>query len=690
MKNVFVAMLSNALRYGAAFALLFCSAAGQVALAQTTVRTIEHHTPAFVSTARDLGPEQSSKQVTIHVWLQIHNADALRELVQQQYDESSSNYQVWLTRDQFNAQFAPTAREAATIQSFLTAHNLKVVSVGERNLYVKAQGTIADVQRAFNVQIHRFDVRGEIHRANTSDPSVEEPAGSLVARVGGLSDYGFKPHHVQPVNPATGETPAPVPLSAVPDGAFFSANCFRPPQLVNFSTDGALPKASYFGNRYGSDITNGPPNLPPCGYQPSDVQTAYNLNGLYKAGLTGTGQTVVIVDAYGSPTIAADASIFSSFYGLSPLNLTIYQPGGAPAFNSGWAGETTLDVEWAHSVAPGANIALVEAFTNSFDDLDAAILYAVDNQLGNVISNSYGAPEVELGGVPFTPLDDILLAAAAEGISVNYSSGDSGDFYLEEGQTDVSYPASSVYATGVGGTSLALKADKTMAFQTGWGNNETRIALATDASGYNPPVVPPLELGFIYGAGGGVSRVYAKPAFQRGLHGKFRLVPDISYLADPYTGVEIICNTGSCSGSGSSLAVYVIGGTSLACPMFSGMWAIANQRSGHPLGLAAAAVYNLPFDAVTDVVPPFFSLFNVFGFITTSTGTTFESPNQLASPLGSHTPYYSALYNGTSTRWYVLTFGTDSSLYTDFGWDNVTGVGTPNGLKFVNAVTHKH
>ena len=680
-------MKVHALRYRAACAFLFCIAAGRVSLAQTDARTIEHHTPAFVSTARDLGPEQPSRQVTIHVWLQIHNAAALRELVRQQYDKRSSNYHVWLTRDQFNGRFAPTALEAATVRSFLTAHNLKVVSVGERNLYVKAQGTIADVQRAFQVQIHRFNVHGEMHRANTSDPVVEGPAGLLVARVGGLSDYTFKPHYVQPM-----ETPTPVAVSATPDGAFFAANCFRRPQAVNFSTDGALPQANYFGNRYGADITNAAAGtLPPCGYQPSDVQTAYNLNGLYQAGLNGTGQSVVIVDAYGSPTIAADASAFSSFYALPPLNLTIYQPGGAPAFNAGWATETSLDVEWSHSVAPGANIALVEAFSNSFDDLDAAILYAIDNNLGNVISNSYGAPESELGGVPYTPLDNILILAASAGISVNYSSGDDGDFNAVLGETDVSYPASSVYATGVGGTSLALRPNKTMAFQTGWGNNLQRIALATDADGYNPPIVPPLELGFQGGSGGGTSRVYAKPAFQRGLRGKFRLVPDISYLADPYTGVEFFCAGSSCFGlSTSSILVSVVGGTSLACPMFSGMWAIANQRSGHPLGLAAPSVYNLPFDAVTDVIPPFFSLFNVFGFTTTSTGTTFESPNQLASPLGNPTPYYSALYNGTSTRWYVLTFGTDSSLYTGFGWDDVTGVGTPNGLNFVNAVTHTH
>jgi subtilase family serine protease len=423
------------------------------------------------------------------------------------------------------------------------------------------------------------------------------------------------------------------------------------------------------------------------------VQTAYNMNQVYAAGLNGTGQTVVIVDAFGSPTIATDASVFSSFYGLAPLNLTIYQPGGPPATtNSGWATETSLDVEWSHSVAPGANIALIEAPTPDFNDLDAGILFAVDNQLGNQISNSYGAPESELGGVPFTPLDDILLTAASQGISVNYSSGDSGDYFLAEGFTDVSYPASSPYATGVGGTSLAVNKNGSILFQTGWGNNETRIAQATDAAGYNPPVVPTLNFGFIYGAGGGTSAVYPLPLFQRrgGLHGQFRMVPDISWLADPFTGVEVFCAGSSCFGvSNPGIFVGTVGGTSLACPMFSGMWAIANQQAGYPLGLAAPAVYNLPFGAIDDVIPPFFSPFNVFGFITTSTGTTFESPYALVSPLTNHSPYFSALYNGTSTRWYVLSFGTDSSLSTNFGWDNVTGVGTPNGLRFVNAVTHR-
>jgi len=678
-------MKNWALRFAVVFTLLFLVAAGPMSLAQNkTGRIVAGQTPNFVSTAKDLGPEESSKEVTLHVWLRLRNADWLRQIVQQQHDPASGNYHAWLTREEFSAKFAPAAEEVAAVEKFLAARNLNVVSIGERNLYVKAEGTIADVQNAFHVQIHRFDVRGETYRSNTTDPFIEGPVGALVSKVGGLNDYGYKSHLAKPLNPETGKPFPPIPFSPKPNGAFFSANCFRPTQTVAFSTDGALPKAFYSGNRYGSNITSPVPNLPPCGYQPSEVQKAYGLNGVYGTGLNGAGQTVVIIDAYGSPTITTDATIFSSFYGLAPLNLTVYQPGGPPAFNSGWAGETTLDVEWSHAVAPGANIALVEAPTNSFDDLDAAILFAVDNGLGNVISNSYGTGEANLGGTPFTYLDSLLMFAGSLGISVNYSTGDNGDFAAIEGFTDVSYPASSPYATAVGGTSLALKADGSRLFETGWGNNETRIANATDGAGYNTPINPPTLLGFVYGAGGGTSAVYSKPPFQNSLPGGFRKVPDIAYLADPYTGVEIICNTGSCSGSGSTEGVYSIGGTSLACPMFSAMWAIANQKAGVPLGQAAPWLYSLPAGAITDVLPPS-PTFDVLGFISTASGITTESASALAAPLGSTAPFFSALYNGTSTRWYVLTFNTDSSLFTAVGWDNVTGLGTPNGLLFVNA-----
>jgi subtilase family serine protease len=204
----------------------------------------------------------------------------------------------------------------------------------------------------------------------------------------------------------------------------------------------------------------------------------------------------------------------------------------------------------------------------------------------------------------------------------------------------------------------------------------TRIA-ETNALN-NAPVNPPLHLGFQGGAGGGASLTFARPSFQSGLNvpGNTRLVPDIAMLADPFTGAEIIETIGG------ELSVAVFGGTSLATPMFSGIMAIAAQNAGHGLGQAAQLVYDLPAGAVTDVTAVS-SPDNVTGTINATPFTA----DQLAAPLGNTTSFFSALYNSPfSTRWFVLTFGTDTSLVTGPGWDNVTGVGTPNGGDFVNAV----
>src|SRR5207248_1069141 len=188
------------------------------------------------------------------------------------------------------------------------ARGLRGVAVDEGRLYVRAEGTIADVQNAFHVAIHNYASGGRSFRSNVADPVVDEPAGSVVAAVSGLSEHHMHPQHVRPIDPDTGAPLAATPLAAVPAGAFFSAQCFRASQQHTFTTDGGLPTASYAGNRYGADITNtAPGTLPSCGYQPSELQTAYGLSPLYASGLDGAGQTVVIVDAVGSPTIADDA-----------------------------------------------------------------------------------------------------------------------------------------------------------------------------------------------------------------------------------------------------------------------------------------------------------------------------------------------------------------------------------------------
>jgi len=638
--------------------------------------------------AQILGPETLSKQITVTFWLKQQNKAAFDELVRQMYDKSSPNYHHWLTLQQYKEKFAPRAADLAVVRQHLANNHLAVVATDKLNHYVVARGSVADVQRAAGVQLNRVSLNGEVHRLPAAIPAVPGAAGAVVNAVQ-VSDLRYENHTARAIDPDSGKPVPPVPLSVGNNGLFFTGNCFRPPQTKTFKTPGGGPRAVYSGNRYGSNINSGPPNLPYCGYDANEIQKAYGLKSLYKSHLDGTGQTVAIIDAYGSDTIQADANAFSQLNNLPQLsssNFQISMPTGPTSCNSdcvngSWNVETSLDVEWAHAVAPGANIALVLAADNSFTNLDLSILYAIETGLAPVVSNSWGIGEIVLE--TYLPSELVVEntlneLGASLGVSVNFSTGDNGDFSYRLGVTTVSMPASSPYATGVGGTSLFLNPDKSIKLQTGWGNNETRVASYSP----NPPVIPPLQLGFIYGGGGGTSEVWAKPDYQSGLTGSGRMLPDVSYVGDPYTGVEFIYTDPS---SGQQL-VGVVGGTSLSCPMFSGLWAIVAQAAGTWPGQAAPYMYSLPAEATTDV-QAVSSSDNVAGVIYNPPNPpTYESPDDLAAPLGNTTNYVSALFNGLSTRWYVLTFGTDTSLTTGPGWDNVTGVGTPNGAAFVQGV----
>ncbi len=652
----------------------------------------------------NVGPEDESKQISVTVWLNLHNKGSLDAMVEQMYDKSSPNYHKFLTMKQFNEQFAPTAEEAGVVRDFLTTHNMKVTSTAANNHFIVAQGSVGNAQTAFNTKINRVMVNGQARRVNTTEATVTGPAAALVANVQGLSDLRYRTNVKFSIDPDSGKPYAGVSPSAVgEDGLFFNGDCLRAPESLTFTTGGSFPKAIYSGNRYGSDITSGPPNLPPCGYDAAEMQTAYGLNPLYKKGLDGTGQTIVIVDAYGSPSIVADVNLFSQLNGLpelTPSNFKIVTPVGpvACAVVNGKCEadvETTLDVEWAHSIAPGANIVLVLSPDLSFTNIDLANLYAIQNQLGNVISNSFGISEVAL--VEFLPSElvvenGISEIAAALGISQQVSTGDDGDnLALDQGDygidsVSVNANADSPFVTAVGGTSTFLDSKNNIKLQTGWGLNETRIANPTP----NPPTVPPLTLGFVFGGGGGTSVVYSKPKFQRSLRGKFRQVPDIAMNADPETGVEVIISPDGNPNDGT--VVTVVGGTSLSAPMFTGLWSIANQAAGGgPIGEAAPILYELPGNAITDVnVRPIDTLLNVTGLIINPPNTTFENAAALAQPLENTKLFVSALFqSSTSTRWNVFTFGTDSSLTTGPGWDNVTGLGTPNGQAFINAVVRE-
>ncbi|HLX86591.1 MAG TPA: S53 family peptidase [Terriglobales bacterium] len=656
---------------------------------------------SMVASGRDLGAEDPSTQMTATVWLRQRNKPAFDALVKSMYEKGSPNYHKWLTMADYKAKFAPADQDAAAVRDFLTSHNLTIVSTDKNNHYVMARGRVGDVQNAFSVQIRRFDVKGAVRRVATTEPSVAGPTGTVVAAVQ-VGDLAYSSDWAPSRDLDTGKAYAGVPLTpgVNPDGLFFSANCFRKPETKIFKTPGGGPYAVYSGNRYGSNISSGPPNLSPCGYDAAELETAYGLKKAFKKGWDGTGQTIVIVDAFGSNTILADANAFADLNGLPELtssNFQTFTPNGSATCTAtngciagNWQFETTLDVESAHAIAPGANIALVLGADNSFTNLDIANLFAIENLLGNVLSNSFGISEIAL--VDFFPSELVVEnglseLAAALGISQQISTGDAGDNLIVD-QNDFGINAvspqanaTSPFVTAVGGTSLFLNGDKSIKFQTGWGMNFARIANPTP----NPPTIPPLLFGFQGGAGGGVSTFFAKPSFQSSLPGSFRMVPDISMEADPETGIEIIVTPDSVPGDQQFVEVF--GGTSLSAPMFSALWAVTNQVAGVPLGQAAPILYSLTGGAITDVTD-LTSPFNVAGVIFNPPNPpTLESPDALAAPLDGTTNYISALFQSpSSTRWDVFTFGTDSSLTTGPGWDNVTGLGTPNAVPLIQQV----
>jgi subtilase family serine protease len=257
------------------------------------------------------------------------------------------------------------------------------------NFFVRARGTIAQVSAAFRVELSNFKVNGKVIRANTTDPYIDGAAAPFVHLVSGLSNQQSDILPIQrsgpPAPPSSSQSlaaPSTSPLSS-----FFTSDCFHAPTKDVLTTNGGLPAATYTGNLYDST------NIGGCGYTPPEIYTAYNLSALYKQGYDGKGQTIVIFEICDTATIQSDANAFSAQFDLPALTSAnfgvIDYPVPSPCDFPDV--EESLDVEWAHAIAPGANIVVLvtpNVLTNSgfAQDIDIALLYTVANHLGNVIS----------------------------------------------------------------------------------------------------------------------------------------------------------------------------------------------------------------------------------------------------------------------------------------------------------------
>ncbi|MFD8481705.1 S8 family serine peptidase [Kitasatospora sp. NPDC059673] len=339
-------------------------------------------------------------------------------------------------------------------------------------------------------------------------------------------------------------------------------------------------------------------------YSPLQYRQAYNLNPLYQQGITGKGRTIVIVDSFGSPTIQHDLEVFDKQWGIPDTQVEVVKWGDVPVFDpsnpdhTGWAGETTLDVEYAHAVAPDAHIVLVETGVAETEgvtglpemmDAEKALMQHRDV---DVISQSFGATENTFPGFDkgdFKSIESLRYAfrfAAAKDVTVLAASGDNGATDAMENGTDLypyrvnSWPSADPLVTSIGGTQLTLD------------NNGNRTA---------PDKVWHDDYG---AAGGGVSGVFDRPWYQAGVAnvtGNHRGTPDISMSA----AVDGAAWTYE-SYDPTRVGWHLTGGTSEATPIFSGIVALANQLAGHRLGqlnprLYAMAALPPQWSGITDV-----------------------------------------------------------------------------------------
>jgi subtilase family serine protease len=646
----------------------------------------QHNVPAAVPAATDRGRVDPSNELNLTVVLKLHNQAEFDSAVEALYDPASPTYHQWFTERDF-ARFAPTQAEFTAVSNELKGHGLTMVSSDPDRYWLRVHGTVGQAESAFQTEIHSLEYQGVNFQAHTLDAQLTGQAGALVDAVSGLERHQAHPQIVFAKNFRTGQARFKKPLNTVDaSGGLLSQITGTPlsaATLFTFPTPGAsLPLAVYYGTVYDSN------SKLTVSYTPQQLQAHYGLTSLIKNGYNGKGQTIALVEGYGYADAESDANAAAKIFDLPALNssnFSVVYPEGKPvdpnaADLTGWTGEIALDIQSSHSIAPGAKILVVASAGQDNEDQIASLQYIISNKLANTVSSSWeNDSEILAGPAEENAFNAVLQKGAAAGISFQFSTGDGGDQGLGTPVGDVSLPSNSPYATAVGGTTILNDPAGSDQIVAGWGNN----AVYLDSYG---PFDPPLQVGFLGGAGGGESVFFTKPSWQKSLPGKGRQVPDVSALADPYTGFAIVYTV-----QGTQYAQAGIGGTSLASPIFTAIWAIADQYNGKPLGFAAPAISRLKTGQITDVLAT--SSLNVSdpsGTVYDSSGATFYSATGLFTGLlYTQTEFPSAVWPLDANDYVALSFGTDSSLTVTKGWDNVTGFGEPNGLPFIQGVTGK-
>lgn len=561
---------------------------------------------------KDLGPAPSSATMNVLVYLKLQNQGNLQQDIKNH---------VTLTPAQFHAQFSPTSQNYHAVENQLQHAGLTITGLSDNNAALDVTGTVSQIESAFGTTINQYqDTAGNSFLANPSDYHVTGALAAQLVGATGIDQYSEPQPMIQSTATAVTNNETLVPSSTSGANGFFAGN------------------------------------------NSADIQHAYNFDPVYQSGLDGSGQTIAIVDAYGSPTIQSDLQTYQQqveqgAYGASdPLDLQVISPPGLTQVATqnpikagdaaGWAGEVSMDVELSHAAAPGAKILFV-ATPNSGSDLYMGVNQVIDKHLANQMSLSFDSPEAYTPASERTAINQMFEQAAVEGINVFVAAGDWGDYSPSLGYKDVGFPASDPNVVSVGGSSLFVDKNNTYQSEIPWGENFDKI-VHPDGTVIPGPI-------FWFGTGGGVSNDFAKPSWQTGVPGldstiTTRQVPDVGYNADPLTGFALVQG-------GQVQAGW--GGTSDAAPQWAAIAALANQGHTQKFGTA------LPF------IDPILYANGQAAFHDVLPGTL------------------NVMFTGSvSGNKYYVTMGQDTSLNATAGWDDTTGLGTPDVSKIVSELAN--
>src|SRR6478609_7180277 len=651
-------------------------------------RTVVDDPPAWTSQAPVVGDVPADQTQNLSVALALRDEAGAEALATAVSDPSNSQYRQFISAQDWRSRFAPTDDTVAQVTTWLTSQGFSIGTVPANHRFIPFTGSTAQVQAAFGTSVKNFDKDGQTTSAPAAPLTVPTSVAGMIAGVGGLdSSATMQPNHLtgdEAVDGTTGNgaqsrSAAPqsvAPQTATPQTA--TPNDTLPPPPAVFKNAG--PCSTFYGQKPVTGLPQPPIPLDPltftpCGYKPGQLRGAYGIDQYLARGIDGRGTTVAITDAFGSPTILADAQQYASrndpkhplrSYQFSQSLPTTYTNVGLCG-GSGWFSEETLDVEAVHAMAPAANILYVGATSCLDADLAAAINTVVDNQLAQVITNSWGEPDSTTTPAGNRMFHQSFLQAAAEGISVMVSSGDNGDEIANTGERQTDSPASDPRVTAVGGTSLAVGQSNNYLFEQGWGTGKSVLT--------NGAWVPS-QPAYVYGAGGGTSQLFKQPAYQSGVvpddianwvppetepDGPHRAVPDVAMDADPQTGMLIGQSQTFPNGS-IQYSEYRIGGTSLASPLLAGTVAVADQATGGSLGFLNPRLYRQAGTALLRDV-------------TTKCPAT---PQNCVTDGVVRVDYVNHVNNAQGTTTSLRTFNQTGTIYTRPGYDDVTGVGSPD------------